>query len=306
MASSTTSSPPSSTGRLLLPPAAYTNLKKGQKPRSQALWNRKAGGLCVIRDQLTLSQWVLLGATLQALLVLIIPLSKRATVLPVLAIATWKILQGITAVSSYRPGRTGDHVRRAKLGATMEHDVKSDGGVCLLILGARSYHPLGLFAPGFKDLGAYLEKMLHVLENNSEDYDFLGYEECIESGDYKRNALKNHYYFRNYEGLHKFAHSDLHREGWDWWNKTLKQHAHLGIFHETYHSPAGHWEAIYGNFEPSGIGATVFPYIEENGEHSWRTPMQDATKGRLKTSQGRMSRTFGNDNDHVDEPDYDE
>lgn len=80
----------------------------------------------------------------------------------------------------------------------------------------------------------------------------------------------------------------------------------LHSFHETYHSPAGHWEAIYGNFEPSGIGATVFPYIEENGEHSWRTPMQDATKGRLKTSQGRMSRTFGNDNDHVDEPDYDE
>lgn len=58
---------------------------------------------------------------------------------PVLALAIGKILQAVIAVSSYRPGMIGDHVIRAKLGATMENDIKSNGGVCLLILGTRSY-----------------------------------------------------------------------------------------------------------------------------------------------------------------------
>lgn len=72
--------------------------------------------------------------------------------------------------------------------------------------------------------------------------------------------------------------------------------------HEVYHSPTGHWEAIYGNFEPSGIGATVFPYETESGIKTWRTPMDFANSGRLKTSKGRMMRTQGEDNDHVKEP----
>lgn len=125
-----------------LPPSATAGLKPGRKPRSQALWDKKASGLTVIRDQLTLSHWLLLGATVQALLVLFTPKtwsSSYYTIMPVLAIATWKVLQAIVAVSSYRPGKEGDHVIRAKLGATMEHDVKSDGGICLLILGTRSY-----------------------------------------------------------------------------------------------------------------------------------------------------------------------
>jgi hypothetical protein len=123
----------------MLPPAAYTGLKANRKPRSQALWNQKAVGLGVLRDQLSLGHWVLVGATLQALLVLALPLSKKIIVVPVLALATWKLLQAVIAISSYRPGTSDDHVIRAKLGATMENDIKSDGGVCLLILGTRSY-----------------------------------------------------------------------------------------------------------------------------------------------------------------------
>jgi hypothetical protein len=40
--------------------------------------------------------------------------------------------------------------------------------------------------------------------------------------------------------------------------------------------------------------------MTEEGERTWRTPMEDAMKGRLKTSQGRMLRTQGNDNDQYD------
>lgn len=78
--------------------------------------------------------------------------------------------------------------------------------------------------------------------------------------------------------------------------------------HETYHSPAGHWEAIFANFELNGIGATTFPYKtaeEETGgeeETCWRSPMELANSGRLKTSKGRMLRTQGDDNDHIEGP----
>lgn len=71
--------------------------------------------------------------------------------------------------------------------------------------------------------------MLKVLENNSQEYDFLGYESLVETGNSRSNALKGHYYFRTYEGLHKFAHSQVHRDGWNWWNKTVSQHPHLGM-----------------------------------------------------------------------------
>lgn len=121
-----------------LPPAAYSGLKPTQKPRSQARWNKTADHLGVLRDQLSLINWILIGATLHALLVLILPSCKTIIVLSVLGLATLKILQAIVTVSSYRPGKAGDYVMSGKYGATMENDIKSDGGVCLLISGARS------------------------------------------------------------------------------------------------------------------------------------------------------------------------
>jgi hypothetical protein len=122
-----------------LPPPAYAGLKPTQKPRSQANWNQKIAELGVFRDQLSLAHWLLAGATLHALLILVLPpLPKTIIVLPVLVLATWKVLQAIVAISSYRPGKAGDHVILGKFGATMEKDIKSDGGVCLLISGARS------------------------------------------------------------------------------------------------------------------------------------------------------------------------
>jgi hypothetical protein len=86
-----------------------------------------------------------------------------------------------------------------------------------------------MLAPGFKELGDYLQKMQKELEVNSEEFDFLGYQSCIGLDSSRSNSLISHYYFRNYEGLHKFAHSGIHRVGWDWWNKTIKEHPHLGM-----------------------------------------------------------------------------
>lgn len=56
------------------------------------------------------------------------------------------------------------------------------------------------------------------------------------------------------ESLQAFAQGPAHRAGWDWWDRTLKQQPHLGIRHEVYAAPRGHWENVYVNFQPFGMG----------------------------------------------------
>ena len=64
-------------------------------------------------------------------------------------------------------------------------------------------------------------------------------------------------YWENVESLHAFAQGPAHRAGWDWWNRTEKQLAHIGIMHDVYAAPKGHWENIYLNFRPFGMGEWI-------------------------------------------------
>ena len=61
-------------------------------------------------------------------------------------------------------------------------------------------------------------------------------------------------YWKSIEHLHTFARGPAHRAGWDWANKALKGHPYLGIMHELYSAPKGHWENIYANFKLFGMG----------------------------------------------------
>lgn len=54
--------------------------------------------------------------------------------------------------------------------------------------------------------------------------------------------------------LHEFARGPAHQEGWRWFEKMTKTHAHLSFMHEVYAMPKGHWENVYRNFTPFGMG----------------------------------------------------
>ena len=58
------------------------------------------------------------------------------------------------------------------------------------------------------------------------------------------------------DSLHAFAHSKLHREGWDWYNEAAKKNSHFAIMHEVYSVPAGRYENIYQNLPPFAMGKT--------------------------------------------------
>ena len=63
-------------------------------------------------------------------------------------------------------------------------------------------------------------------------------------------------YWKDINHLRAFAYGDAHRTGWDWYN-AFKGHPHIGIMHEIYSAPKGHWENVYHNFRPFGLG-TLF------------------------------------------------
>lgn len=119
-----------------LPEAAYRGVKNGRKPRSQAHWNVKSSAMVFLRDQLSLSTWILCGAVLQTLVILS-PIPTRMAIMPTLLFGFIRLLQGILHISSYKPGQDG--IILGLRGTTVKHDAKSNGSMCLLVLGARSY-----------------------------------------------------------------------------------------------------------------------------------------------------------------------
>jgi hypothetical protein len=84
--------------------------------------------------------------------------------------------------------------------------------------------------------------------------------------------------------MHAFAHSPLHREAWDYWNRIIKSHESLGVHHEVYEAEAKHWENVYANFQPTGPGATSYLRAEGKLEgceaaDEWISPLLPANKG---------------------------
>ena len=101
--------------------------------------------------------------------------------------------------------------------------------VVILLLGAKSNHPFGLFAPRFMELGGWLQKMSKQFDEANPPKGFLGqtsWERKDENGGREFNFIS---YWRSIEDLHDYAHSPLHKEAWMWWEKTLKENNAMGI-----------------------------------------------------------------------------
>jgi hypothetical protein len=177
-----------------------------------------------------------------------------------------------------------------------QHSKPAEQDMTVLIIGAKTNHPLGIFAPGYKDLADYFHSMSVSLEQHADEFGFLGMTSWTSLNDGEiNNMLSMNGYFKSVDGLHRFAHSEYHREGWDWWNRIVKSHPHLSIFHEVYHAPKGHWENIYINSPRAGITTSwqSFTDYQGSGKKAWASPVVDASRGLLKTSAGRMARSEG-------------
>jgi len=284
------------------PPSTY------QKIRTQT----DAYIFILLKDQFTVTSWLSIGACINTLLFLAI--GRLALLLPFLLIL-FRVGDALLMTFGMKHNYLMDGGILEKYSAQIPNEDGTFGPkpanqqVVVFHIGARCNHPMGVLGPGFKELGDFFTKMAKEVERDAEKYGFLGSSDWLANGERPTgNETMTVMYFKTSEGLHAYAHGELHRKGWKWWNDTYKQHPHLSIWHEMFVAPAGHWETIYVNTRPLLMGATTFPITSKDGSQKWVSPVVDAWKGPLKSSRGRLTMSDGTDLDTEEYKDvaYDE
>ncbi|KAF2162753.1 hypothetical protein M409DRAFT_26991 [Zasmidium cellare ATCC 36951] len=280
---------------------------QSERPRSRFFG--PAAFESLLRDQASLSTWLCVGALVQGALILLV---GRIALLPAAALILYRALDSYAMSVGWKRNTYMDGVLMKKFSAQIPDELgnygnkPADTDVVVFLIGTRSNHPYGMLAPGFEQSGKYFSSLAQSLEDHAEEFGFLGMTSWLNSADRSsKSEIMQVCYFRNMEGLHAFAHSEDHRQAWDWWNRTVKQNPHLSIWHETYHVPKGHWENIYVNSHLSGITSLTSRFTDkETGQDMWASGVVDASKGLLKTSAGRMSRSKADDHDKYGEDPY--
>lgn len=274
------------------------------KPQSQyEKQQARAAGLTLIRDQFTLSTWLAIGACIEGLVFFAI--GKLALTLPI-AVVIYRVLDAFLQATGNKKNEYMNEVVLNKFSGQIPNEIgefgdkPANGSVAVFMLGFRCNHPLGLLAPGFKEVGDGFNQMMKDLHANAEEYGLLGASDWLSMGERSTsNEVLTLMYFRSMEDIHNFAHNNkAHTDTWKWFNSNVKKMPYISIWHEAYVAPSGSWEGIYINSHRTGFAASTFKGIsEETGEEVWIDPNVDARKGLLKTSMGRMSRSQGHEHD---------
>ncbi|KAK8062474.1 hypothetical protein PG997_014571 [Apiospora hydei] len=252
-----------------------------------------------MHNNFTISTWLAMGALVQCLLAVCLPL--RFALLPAPTLLLCRLLKTLLMTAGLVKNDLADGVIRGKWTAQIPGPdgalptSPSQNGVCLVMLAARSTHPLGTFSPGLQRVGAELERMRAALEEGKDDNGFLCQTTFLTANEtYTGSQLMMLCYFRSADDAHAFAHGPLHREAWTWWYEITKSHPHLSIRHELYDVPPGRWENVFVNSPPTGIAGMSMPVRCEGG---WTRPIFDASKLSLRTTKGRLGQTDGTDNE---------
>lgn len=245
----------------------------------------------------TITTWLLLGATLQCLLSTFLP--RNISLLPAIALLGFRITRGYLIATGicHNPMMEGVNLRYTTTQFPDPEDSaitrpRSDHSIVVLVLASTFHHPNGRFCPGAPQVGAYFRKMWRDAEVNASRYGYLGNTPALVAevtflraqipdttcsltielqpddglGSYgtwnkHQKGRQEVYlsYWKTLDGLHEFAHSKAHRDGWLAWERGIKdKFKYIGIMHEVYEVPAGNWENIFSNFRPFAIGKFAF------------------------------------------------
>ncbi|OCL01961.1 hypothetical protein AOQ84DRAFT_328129 [Glonium stellatum] len=249
----------------------------------------------LVRDQLTLGTWLLLGAAGQSLLILL-PLRPTYVIAPAFTLLLLQLLDTISVSMGWKRNYYLDGTIGTKATALLPQSDGSfsarkpdsdSGKVAVLLLGFRINHPLGVLSPGAREIAAHFNAMAKDLEVNAATNGFLGSSSYLGNSRTTKSELMTTFYFRALADIEAFAHGSVHREGWNWWNATAKEHRHLAICHEVYEAPRGAWENVYVNYHATGMGATLHKVQDSEGQGKWVEPLVHAEKGPLSTHKGR-------------------
>lgn len=167
-------------------------------------------------------------------------------------------------------------------------------------LGVRFNHPLGVLSPGAKEIGDYFTAMTKALAERRDDFGMLHITTWRAAERSSNNTLMTIAYFRDADGLNRFAHDPVHRAGWDWYLRFAKKegNSHIGIFHETFVTRPGDYETIYVDCPPTLLGAANVRVDEGEKEAAaaageveerWARPLVSADHSALRSQTLRMN-----------------
>ncbi|KZT60324.1 hypothetical protein CALCODRAFT_492671 [Calocera cornea HHB12733] len=268
----------------------------------------------VLRDQFPASTLLLLGAGLLSTALLLT--RSHWVVLPVFVALAYKLGDTLLQVYGWRENAYMRGVVPQTYAAQLPPVEGDEGpgasGVVVFILAARVNHPLGLLgAPGASELSGWAQKCYQAVQDNYDEYGVLGMSTYLGTSRAAGNEFLTIMYFRNAEGVYKFALSDIHKQTWRWFSSVQKTHPHLSVMHETYDVPPRHWEAVYVKMHRMGLaGASVkvtreerdmldAPAGKEEGDSVWWSTPVDPSKGKMRSGMGRLDR--GDGGEHVRE-----
>ena len=262
-----------------------------------------------VKDLFTIPQLLLAGALLQILALAVLPTryaliptglllahSITTTVMYSISPSTSPFAQGVIRgrVSAQLPNASYDPRSSGEGAASLYGNQAASKGVVVLHLGVRFTHPLGVFAPGGRDIGDLFAACNRDVVARAKDYGCIGVSSWRAGERGSQNSFMYIYYFRNIEGLNAFAHDKIHRDAWTWYNDFGKKHGfnHIGVFHEAFVSKPGTYETIYVNMPPVMMGAAnVQARNDQTGEDEWMRPLVDANVPALRSQFGRMGKS---------------
>lgn len=252
-------------------------------------------GANIIRNQLTTKTWMALGAAVQ-LALFALPVKRYYAATPVVAylmieiIGTFMIMAGLRAdpqkegmVETKYTALIPDEQGNFRSGSQGEK-------ISVFHLAFRSHHHLGMFSPGFQEMAKYANAMFNELEAKADEYNLHGLSTYNNvSASQKASEILIIMHFKSNEDVMRYSKSSLHRKGWEWYTKIVKQHPHLGIMHELYEVPAGSWENIYVNIAPSLMATSRHKIVDEEGNDKWISPLVEASRGKISSTAGRLA-----------------
>ncbi|KAL2064730.1 hypothetical protein VTL71DRAFT_3868 [Oculimacula yallundae] len=253
--------------------------------------------LNALHGNLSLQTILLIGACLQTALFLL-PIPKLYSLGPAIGLLLFRIIETTLITYKLIPN---PYLKDAIMKKTTAQPHDREGNftspgkekIAIMLLGAKSNHPLGVFEPDFGRVGGFLRKMTEELNGDpTQDSGFLGQSAVTRKDKNGATEQITISYWRSIEDVHRFAYSPNHLSAWRWWNDNVKRLDHIGIMHEVYEADAGMWEGVYVNFQPTLLGNTT--YLKKDGKlvggevkEEWVRPLLDANRGKLRTSNGR-------------------
>lgn len=99
-------------------------------------------------------------------------------------------------------------------------------------------------------------------------------------------------YWKDLAGLQAFSSTKVHRVGWDAFNAN--KFPYMGLMHEVYHAPKGHWESIYHNMRPFGLSdMTYVPKGKDADSADVKSGMLLTPRPKGSTMMSRMQKVKG-------------